>query len=438
VDAETGEEQWRFTEPSDGVYSSPTVVDGTVYVGSQDGNLYAVDAGVSGSSEGSRVMLGTLGHHGNWRYAGQSIETKQDGGNETGSEDSTSESLPDGLASYMVTAAAVVGVVAVGYGGIRAIVSGGSNEYASKSSESEEGVTTNDSLGGTGDRSETTKTNSPQPPRKQATPTEIDVGYDDLTSKEKVGAGGSADVYRATCNGRTIAVKEPRMSGTLHKSTAKRFIEEAKTWDKLDDHENIVSVLDYGSEPLPWIAMEYMGGGDLSQRDQMSIEEKMRFSVAITNGIRHAHRQGVAHLDLKPENILFRETRDGYYDVPKVTDWGLAKMLLKHSKSIEGMSPQYSAPEQFDEDEYGRPDDKTDIYQLGAVFYEMYTGGPPFEGHASEVMHSVLNKKVTPPTEANPDLPSEIDNILLKALEKEKKDRYEDVVYLRDALRELY
>jgi len=266
--------------------------------------------------------------------------------------------------------------------------------------------------------------------------------YEDMEKLEPVGSGGNADVYKAvadTPRGEVIlALKEPRMSGTLHTETVERLMKEAETWDKLDDHDHIVSVIDYDSKPLPWIAMEYMDAGDIGDRaGELDFKQAIWTSIVTTKGVRHAHKRGVAHLDLKPENVLFQSVKDeDVWDVPKVADWGLSKHLLDHSKSIEGMSPHYAAPEQFDE-KFGKTDDITDIYQLGAVFYEMFTGRPPFEGKPTKVMRAVMDDEPTPPSEVA-DVPQELDEILLTALAKQKEDRFDDIVYLRDALQELY
>jgi serine/threonine protein kinase len=224
--------------------------------------------------------------------------------------------------------------------------------------------------------------------------------------------------------------------GTLHVDQIDRMLREAKTWNKLDDHDHIVDVVDYDSDPLPWIAMEYMNGGHLGDRTgEMELQQALWTAITVTKGVRHAHRKGVAHLDLKPANILFRTIEDGW-DVPKVADWGLSKHLLNHSNSIEGLSPQYASPEEFDS-EYGSTDDITDIYQLGVVFYELFTGRPPFEGTPAKTMHKVLQQEPTPPSEIA-DVPAELDDILLTALAKQKDDRYEDILHLRDDLKSLF
>jgi outer membrane protein assembly factor BamB/HEPN domain-containing protein len=267
----------------------------------------------------------------------------------------------------------------------------------------------------------------------------LTLSYQDIKDGERIGSGGNADVHHVTVQtpdgGINLAIKEPRLSDTLNTETVKELLHEAERWQKLDSHDHIVSVVDYASEPLPWIAMEYMDAGHMGNKTgTLEFERALWTAIATTKAVRHAHRRGVAHLDLKPENILFQSVED-CWEVPKVADWGLSKQLLKHSKSVEGMSPHYSAPEQFEE-EYGSPDDITDVYQLGAVFYELFTGEPPFNGRPVKVMNKVMNDEPTPPSEIA-DVPEQLDDILLKALKTEKADRYESVLYLRDELQSL-
>jgi len=263
-----------------------------------------------------------------------------------------------------------------------------------------------------------------------------DFAYEDLDRGDRIGTGGDANVYYATVdrNGETypVAVKEPRFEGTLHQQVLDRFRNEAETWANLDDHDNIVTVYSWNTAPVPWLALEYMDGGTLASKvGSIGVAEALWLSGRIAEGIRHGHRHGVAHLDIKPSNVLLRGTGDGSWEYPKVSDWGLAKLLLEHSKSVEGLSPTYAAPEQFDTDEFGRPDDITDIYQLGTVVYELLAGEPPFSGSATAVMQSVLHDEPEPPSAVNPAVPSAVDEILLKALAKRKDERYQGVLPFR-------
>ncbi len=387
VDADTGEQQWAFR--TDGrIDNSPTVVDGTVYVGCCDGTLYAIETGIADErSEGSRVMLGTLGHHDEW--ADRAIPPS--------SEVAVGESNTPNLGGEII---------------------------ASTTRQSPDSGVTDDVADLLDDAV-----------------TRHSLSYADIEKRGELGRGGNADVFRATATtdhgSVDIALKQPRMGGgeTLHTGVVERMMQEAETWQQLDDHDHIVGVVDYGSQPLPWIGMEYMNAGHLGQRaEAMSFEQKLWTAIATTEAVRHAHRRGVAHLDLKPENILFHSV-ENRWDAPKVADWGLSKHLLDHSKSVEGMSPQYAAPEQFD-DEYGSTDDITDIYQLGAVFYELFTGRPPFEGQTFKVINKIQTETPAPPSRIA-DVPPALDEILLTALATEKGDRYESVLYLRDAFQQL-
>jgi hypothetical protein len=267
------------------------------------------------------------------------------------------------------------------------------------------------------------------------------IDYNSLRNKEPIGTGGNADVYRAkvsTDSGEfELGIKEPRMAGTIDTTRTDQLLEEAETWRQLDDHDHIVSIVDYGAKPLPWIAMEYMDGGDLGQRTgKLPFEQALWTALSITRGIRYAHKRGVAHLDLKPANILFRSI-DNAWDVPKIGDWGLSKHLLDHSQNVDGLSPQYAAPEQFDSDQFGSTDSVTDVYQLGAVCYELFTGHPPFESDRYETVNRVQTESPAPPSR-NADLPQELDDILLQALATEKQNRYEDIILMRKDLEKLW
>lgn len=200
-----------------------------------------------------------------------------------------------------------------------------------------------------------------------ASPPRQSVSYNNLqTDDVPIGAGGNAVVYEATISESTppdrIALKEPNELGTLNTDTIEQFLDEAETWERLDryerdkprwtDAEHIVGIIDIGDD-LPWIAMEYMDGGSLQERlddnpNGLPLEEALWIGQCICRGIEIAHNYGIAHLDLKPANILFRETRDDLWDVPKLADWGLARLLAEETGTLDGLSIEYAAPEQFE------------------------------------------------------------------------------------------
>jgi serine/threonine protein kinase len=147
--------------------------------------------------------------------------------------------------------------------------------------------------------------------------------------------------------------------------------------------------------------------------------------------MRYAHEHGFIHRDIKPHNILM--TADL---VPKITDWGMSKVLAADVKksSIAGFSLSYAAPEQVSPSEFGRTDERTDIYQMGVVFYEMVTGSIPFGGDSIvEVGNAILREKPISPSEYTPDV-GPVEKIILKCLEKSPADRYQSAAELLDAL----
>ncbi|GAB3319091.1 nucleotide exchange factor GrpE [Haloplanus salinarum] len=270
------------------------------------------------------------------------------------------------------------------------------------------------------------------PPEEVPRAPDRSLDYGALVRGDRIGRGGRADVYEATVEGGnlTVALKEPRFSGTLHAEIGERFVEEARTWAGLDDHDHVVGVVDWGERPVPWIAMEFMKGGDLSDRaGELSTTQALWTALATTRGVHHAHRHGVAHLDLKPANVLFRSVEDGW-DVPKVADWGLSRRLLDGARERAEYTPTYAAPEQFDDD--SPVDTVTDVYQLGAICYELSTGRPPFRGDAGWPR----TERPAPPSDLA-DVPEAVDDVVLTALATEREDRYESTLYLRDALRDV-
>jgi halocyanin-like protein len=281
------------------------------------------------------------------------------------------------------------------------------------------------------------------PPERTPDTPNIHVNYDNSTQATLIGQGGNADVYRITVEHNNseipVAVKQPRLQQTLGSEVVDRFVEEAEVWESLDSHNNIVDIVDWNDKPFPWIAMEYMDGGTLealTADEELPLEQAIWVGLCVTRAVRHAHRHGVVHYDIKPANVLFRQSANGWM-VPKVSDWGLARMMLDETNSVAGLSPQYAAPEQFDSDTYGSPDDHTDIYQVGVLLYELTTGTLPFDGAATSVMQSVLTETPAPPSTVA-DVPPSVDELILPALKKEKADRYDSIIYLRDGLSDLF
>ncbi len=257
-------------------------------------------------------------------------------------------------------------------------------------------------------------------------PRELENKYTDIAF---VGRGGVAWVFSAIrkTDGLKVAVKIPI---SFDEVTGRSFLNEIKAWETLR-HENIVEVLGVNILPVPYVEMEFVPSSLEDQEKPLPVWKAVHIFRGITEGMRYAHEHGFIHRDIKPHNILLDEDC-----VPKITDWGMSKVLAADVKksSIAGFSLSYAAPEQVSPSEFGRTDERTDIYQLGVVFYEMVTGSIPFGGESIvEVGNAILREKPIAPSEYEEDAAA-VEKIILKCLEKQPADRYQSAAELLDAL----
>ena len=244
---------------------------------------------------------------------------------------------------------------------------------------------------------------------------------------EKVGSGGMAFVYKAKCRllQRYVAVKVLRPEFKEDSEFIKRFDIEAQAAASLS-HPNIVSIYDIGRDgELHYIVMEYVEGitlkeyitekGALSWREAASIERQ------ICSALECAHKNHIIHHDIKPHNIIL--TPD---NVIKVADFGIARAATTSTLVAGGSaigSVHYFSPEQA---RGGYTDEKSDIYSAGIVFYELLTGRVPFDGEspiAVALMH--VQKEAATPTAINPDIPDNVEHVVLRAISKEQRARYQ-------------
>lgn len=281
------------------------------------------------------------------------------------------------------------------------------------------------------------------PPDKITSAPNLSLSYSDISQESVISQGRSAEVHKGTVdtgNGTIqVAVKRPPVDSTIHSSTVEHFAKEAQVWNRIDDHDHIVGLIGHGKTPVPWITMEYMNGGTLEtilNQGQLPPAQATWIGLCICRALRHAHRHGIVHHDIKPANILFDKSDDNWM-VPKVSDWGVAEVLSEPKRSEYGLSPRYAAPEQLDPDEYGNPDDRTDVYQVVVLLYQVFTGTLPYQGTTDDQIQAVLHAEPQAPSTVA-DLPLWIDDLLLPGLSKSKSERYDSIVYLRDQLKERF
>lgn len=247
--------------------------------------------------------------------------------------------------------------------------------------------------------------------------------------EKKIGSGGMADVYMATdlLLDRVVAVKILHSSFAEDNDFIVRFRHEAQSAGKLT-HPNIVGIYDVGDDQgVYYIVMEYVEGVTLKQYIQdhpiLSVDMSVRIAVEIGSALEVAHENGIVHCDIKPHNILLTETGK-----VKVTDFGIARAINSATvidrKSILG-SVHYLSPEQAAGDKVS---EKTDIYSLGVVLYEMLTRHLPFEGEtAVSVALQHMRGEVPRPTKLNPAITPMLEECVLTALQKEPEKRYNSV-----------
>src|SRR5213592_1311943 len=242
----------------------------------------------------------------------------------------------------------------------------------------------------------------------------------------KLGTGGMANVYLAEDQelGRRVAIKILDDRHASDEQFIERFRREAKNAAGLS-HPNIVSIYDRGeAEGTYYIAMEYLDGRSLKElivsRGPAPVHVAIDYARQILAAVRFAHRHGIVHRDIKPHNVLV--DAEGRL---KVTDFGIARAggsQMTEAGSIIGTA-QYLSPEQAK----GAPVDQTsDIYSVGIVLYELLTGTVPFTGETPvEIAMKHLSQTPEPPSAKRPEVPHDLDLVVLRALAKDPADRYQ-------------
>ncbi|WP_232082858.1 Stk1 family PASTA domain-containing Ser/Thr kinase, partial [Arthrobacter sp. SO5] len=265
---------------------------------------------------------------------------------------------------------------------------------------------------------------------------------------ELIGRGGMADVFRGTDArlGRTVAVKLLRPDLARDPQFQARFKREAQAVAALN-HPSIVAIYDTGDHAVPgdhedtvrvpYIVMEFVSGRtirDLIRAKEVSIDEAIEFTLGVLSALDYSHKAGIVHRDIKPANVMFCPASNSV----KVMDFGIARAMadsaatMTQTQAVVGTA-QYLSPEQARGETV---DARSDLYSAGCLLYEMLTGRPPFVGDSPvSVAYQHVREIPELASSLNPEISEALDSVLMKALQKNRADRFQDAAAFRRALR---
>lgn len=208
---------------------------------------------------------------------------------------------------------------------------------------------------------------------------------------------------------------------------------ELERWEGVDDSDHVVTIQDWGIDPRPWVVTDFTSE-TLAESSQLPAERALSDALDLTTALSHLHRNDVVHGGIDPESIAYTgEILDEDEQPPLLDNVGLLNAVRFYLDPSLCLDPRYAAPEYFDR-QYGRIDHSTDIYQLGAVLYRLFTGDPPYSGAFADVRAGVLERDPTPPSQVADGVSETLDEIIAKAMAKPKLTRYETVEQLEGEL----
>jgi serine/threonine protein kinase/Tfp pilus assembly protein PilF len=256
---------------------------------------------------------------------------------------------------------------------------------------------------------------------------------------EELGTGGMGRVYRAFDKkvGEEVALKLLKPEIAAEKRIVERFRSELKTARKIR-HQNVCAMFDLQEEgDILFITMEYVAGEDLRsfirRSGRLTVDKSIFVAKQICDGLAEAHRLGVVHRDLKPQNIMIDREGSAH-----IMDFGIARSLKSEEATEAGFiigTPGYMSPEQADGQD---ADQRSDLYALAVILYEMLTGRRPFEADSARSLVSRQRTEIPPdPRLLNPQIPESLGRLIIKGLEKEPAKRYQRAEELHKELSEI-
>lgn len=262
-----------------------------------------------------------------------------------------------------------------------------------------------------------------------------------FTLEEIINRGGMANIYVATDENRTtFSLRRLHSSDMFDFAGKKQFRRGCEILQKIHDHENIISYVEHGKiEGSDYLLMEYVEGTNLkilmSRDDEVLLENVGNILIDMATGLEHMHEAGFIHLDFKPENVLV--TRNG---AVRIVDFDMAIPKPETPKKLPkaGGTPAYMPPEQLLN---SGVDHRSDIFAYGVSAYEILTGNKPFPGETpKQILKAQVDRtRFVTPRQVNPEIPAELERIILKCLEREMDQRYPFTsVLVRDLCAALY
>ncbi|MEO0150484.1 MAG: serine/threonine-protein kinase [candidate division WOR-3 bacterium] len=250
----------------------------------------------------------------------------------------------------------------------------------------------------------------------------------------KIASGGMAEVYEAIqpIVRRKVAIKILYPQYSKDEKAKELFFREARLVAQELEHPNIVKVYDFGAiDDSLYIVMYYVNGETLERiirrEGRLDVKEACYVVLEVLKALDYAHQKNIIHRDIKPGNIMITPEKRVY-----LLDFGIATLMTedKEKGKVPG-TPEYMSPEQF----RGKVDKRSDLYSLGVVFYEALTGNLPFTGNDIwELQRKIFSENPKPPSYYNPNVPRELDEIILKALNKIPSERFQSAYEFANAI----